>query len=100
MQHHILVKWKERPEDAAGRLREVEEIFQGALSVPGVQAVRIIPNVIDRPNRYDLMIVLTLPADALPGWDASELHRRWKAVYGDRIASKAIFDREEGAKTL
>ena len=92
MLHHILVKWKERPEDAAGRLREVEEIFLGALSVPGVQAVRIIPNVIDRPNRFDLMIVLTMDRDALPAYDACEAHHLWKQRYSGLIDQKAIFD--------
>ena len=99
MLHHILVKWNEG-EDRAALLEAVRALFAEATAVPGVGEVQVIPNVIPRPNRYDLMIVLTLPADALPGWDASKLHRRWKAVYGDRIASKAIFDCEEGAKTL
>lgn len=99
MLHHILVKWNEG-EDRSALLEAVRTLFAEATAVPGVRAVQVIPNVIPRPNRYDLMIVLTLPEDALPGWDASELHRRWKAVYGDRIASKAIFDCEEGAKTL
>lgn len=38
------------------------------------------------------MIVLTMPSEALPAWDASDLHKRWKAEYGALIAQKAIFD--------
>ena len=92
MQHHILVKWKERPADTACRVREVEAVFHGALGVPGVHAVRVVPNVIDRPNRYDLMIVLTMDKDALPAYDACEAHHAWKNRYGELIEKKAIFD--------
>ena len=92
MLHHILVKWKERPADTAASLREVEAVFQGALDVPGVHEVRVIPNVIDRPNRYDLMIVLTMDKGALPAYDACEAHHQWKQRYGELIEKKAIFD--------
>ena len=92
MLHHILVKWKERPADTAARVNEVEAVFQGALEVPGVHAVRVILNVIDRPNRYDLMIVLTMDKDALPAYDACEAHHEWKNRYGELIEKKAIFD--------
>ena len=92
MLHHILVKWKERPADPAAYLREVEAVFRGALDVPGVHEVRVVPNVIDRPNRYDLMIVLTMDRDALPAYDACEAHHQWKQRYGELIEKKAIFD--------
>ena len=86
MLHHILVKWKERPADTAARIREVEAVFRGA------HEVRVVPNVIDRPNRYDLMIVLTMDRAALPAYDACEAHHQWKQRYGELIEKKAIFD--------
>ena len=52
----------------------------------------MIPNVVDRPNRYDLMIRLTMDTPALTAYDASEAHHRWKELYGPLIAQKAIFD--------
>ena len=91
MRHHILVKWKE---GAKPDLGEIKAIFEEALALPGVDSVGLYPNVIDRPNRYDLMIQLCMERGALEGYDASEAHKRWKALYGDMIASKVIFDCE------
>ena len=69
-----------------------EEMFRGALEVPGVREVRVTPNVIDRPNRYDLLIVLTMDREALPAYDACDAHCLWKQRYGGLIEKKAIFD--------
>lgn len=94
MQHHILVKWKEAPADVPALCRDIEEVFAPTLSIPGVSAVEVIPNIIFRPNRYDLMIRITMEEAALPLYDASDAHHHWKSAYGDRIAQKAIFDCE------
>lgn len=102
MIHHILVKWNE-DERAAALLPEVQALFAGAGEGEGVTRVQLVPNVIDRPNRYDLMIRLWMPAESLPVWDASALHARWKEAFGPRIAKKAIFDADddcEETKTL
>lgn len=92
MLHHILVKLKESPADREAFRREVEGVFEGVLAIPGVHSVKVLSNVIDRPNRYDLMIVISMDRDALPLYDASEAHLRWKADYGHLIDKKAIFD--------
>lgn len=92
MLHHILVKWKERPADPAARCREVEAVFQPCLSIPGVHRVEVIPNVIDRPNRYDMLIRITLDEASLPLYDDCDAHHRWKDEYGSLIEKKAIFD--------
>lgn len=92
MQHHILVKWKEAPTDTAGLCRDIEAVFAPVLDIPGVSAVEVIPNMVHRPNRYDLLIRITMEEAALSLYDASEAHHYWKTAYGDRIAQKAIFD--------
>lgn len=92
MLHHILVKWNEQVTDKAAIADEVRTLYASATAIPGVHAVAIKPNVTDRPNRYDLLIVLDLPAEALPAWDASELHHQWKKDFGGLIEKKAIFD--------
>lgn len=92
MQHHILVKWKERPADVPALCQEIQAVFAPAMEIPGVENVELIPNIIDRPNRYDLLIRITMQESALPLYDASEAHHRWKEQYSDRIAQKAIFD--------
>lgn len=94
MLHHILVKWETPPADVAARCREVEAVFAGALDIPGVHGVSVKPNVIDRPNRYDLLIVVDMDEAALPLYDACDAHHQWKDTYGPLIAKKAIFDCE------
>ncbi len=46
----------------------------------------------DRENRYSIMIELNLSAEGLNNLDASEVHKKWKETYGDRLERKAIFD--------
>ncbi|MDD3335096.1 MAG: hypothetical protein PHI98_06200 [Eubacteriales bacterium] len=92
MRHHIMVKWKEnvpKPD-----IRQIEALFQDALKIPGVTGVSLHPNVVDRPNRYDLLILVYMEKDALPAFDASDVHHRWKDTYSEQIGSKAIFDCE------
>lgn len=99
MIHHILVKWIPG-DDPGALLREAQALFAGAGEQEGVTRVQLVPNVIDRPNRYDLMIRLWMPQDALPCWDASALHAHWKEAFGPRIAKKAIFDADEASESL
>ena len=94
MKHHIIVKWNDRVTDRAALMEELEQLFSEAPEVEGVRGASLIPNCVDRPNRYDLMIVLEMEKDALPFWDASEVHLRWKEKYGGLVGSKAIFDCE------
>ena len=90
MRHHILVKWKEGCKPG---LEPIRELFQETLAIPGVESVELHPNVIDRPNRYDLLILLCMEKGALEAY-SSEAHHRWKEVYGGMIEKKAIFDCE------
>ena len=87
MRHHILVKWKEGCKPG---LEPIRELFQETLAIPGVESVELHPNVIDRPNRYDLLILLCMEKSALEAYDGSEAHHRWKEVYGGMIEKKAI----------
>lgn len=95
MLHHILVKWNDQVADKARLQGEIEALFQRALDVPGIRRVQVLPNVIDRPNRYDLLILLTMEPEALPAYDAYGAHHAFKATYGPLMAQKAIFDCEE-----
>ncbi len=95
MKHHILVKWTDEVQDKAALAHKVEHLFQGVLAVDGVHCVSVKRNIIDRPNRYDLLICITMDVSALPAYDDCETHRRWKADYGHLVAKKAIFDCED-----
>ena len=92
MLHHILVKWTDDVTDKSALVAEVEALFQGVLDVHGVHSVTVHPNVIDRPNRYDLLIRIDMDEQALPAYDACPTHHHWKDSYGHLVAKKAIFD--------
>ena len=94
MKHHIIVKWNESISDKRGAAEEVRKLFAPSTDIDGIRSVRVIENCIDRPNRYDIMIVLDMDKDALTVWDGSEIHKTWKSERGEKIASKAIFDCE------
>ena len=92
MLHHILVKWTAEVTDKAALAAKVEALFQGVLTVDGVHGMTVHPNVINRPNRYDLLICIDMDQSALPAYDACPTHHQWKDAYGHLVANKAIFD--------
>ena len=94
MKHHILVKFNENVTDRAVLQAAIAQLFANAARLPGIHGVRLIPNCVDRPNRYDLLILLCMEKGALEAYDGSEAHHRWKEVYGGMIEKKAIFDCE------
>lgn len=94
MKHYIIVKFKEGT-DVKALAGPVREIFEETLTIPGIHGLDVRVSNSDRPNRYDLMILVLMDKEALPAYDASEPHHRWKDEYGGRIEKKAIFDCEE-----
>ena len=58
------------------------------------EAVEVFPNVIDRANRYDVLIRIRMIPEALAVYDDSEIHKTWKRDYGKYLEKKAIFDYE------
>lgn len=94
MKHCILAKWNETVTDKAALLARVRALYAAADAIPGVHGVTVHPCCVDRPNRYDLMIVLDMDKEALANWDASDIHHRWKDGYGGLLEKKAIFDYE------
>ena len=95
MKHCILAKYTA---DAYSRRAEllprVREIFSAAADIPGVTGAEVFPNCVDRPNRYDVLIVLEMARDALTAYDESAMHHRWKDEFGPLLEKKAIFDFE------
>lgn len=96
MKHFIVVKFD--PDVTAlqkeAMLPAIRELFLHTLQIDGIHGVNVIPNCIDRENRYDLMIVIDMEKEALPLYDECEWHKQWKAEYGGRILKKTIFDGE------
>lgn len=91
MKHHIVVKFVPGT-DLRALEAPVRGIFGETLAIPGVRGVDVHLSNSDRPNRYDMMIVMDMEKDALPAYDVSEPHLRWKRDYGPMVEKKAIFD--------
>ena len=91
MKHYIIVKFTEGT-DYRALEAPVRRIFEETLSIPGIHGVSLRLSNSDRQNRYDMMIVMEMEKEALPIYDASEPHLRWKSEYGRLVAQKAIFD--------
>ena len=94
MKHYIIVKFVEGT-DVKALVGPVKAIYDETLFIPGVHSVDFKLSNSDRANRYDLMIVMDMDKEALPAYDVSAPHLRWKTEYGDRVAKKAIFDCDE-----
>ena len=95
MKHCILVKWNSLVSDKKAMLPEIFIIFGKLLVLPGIHDVKLHENVVDRSNRYDLMICIDMDKDFLPVYDESEPHHEWKQKFGKFLENKAIFDFEE-----
>lgn len=94
MKHCIIVKWNESVTEKDELRSRVAGHFEKARVYEWIEDVAILPNCIDRPNRYDLAIVLSLAPEKLPLWDACPVHKDWKEGFSSLIAQKAIFDFE------
>lgn len=92
MKHHIIVKYNQKAGEREGLLQDIMAHFERVKEIEGVSAVSVCTSVIDRPNRYDLMIVIDMSKESLPLFDASEVHQLWKENYAEYIEQKAIFD--------
>ena len=95
MKHCILVKWNKEVINKDEIANIARSVFERLLSINGIKDVKLHQNVIDRANRYDLMICIEMDKDILPIYDDSEPHHEWKEKYGKFVENKAIFDFEE-----
>ena len=96
MKHCILAKFRPDAGDWHRYLPQIRKIFAAAEDIPGIQGARVYPCCVGRANRYHVMIVLEMELSALPAYDASDMHHRWKEIFGPLLEQKAIFDYEDG----
>lgn len=96
MKHCILAKYKEcvDKERKASLIKEIEGVFAPLTEIDGIEKIEVIPNIIDRSNRYDILIRIEMTKEALPVYDDSDPHHIWKNKYGELLEKKAIFDYE------
>ena len=95
MKHCILVKWNELVFDKESMLPQINIIFGKLLSSKEIHDVKIHKNVIDRSNRYDVLICIEMDKDFLTKYDESEPHHEWKEKFGKYVENKALFDFED-----
>ena len=93
MRHYIIIKLKDRTlkSEAAQKARS---IFEKTLQIEGVQSVNVYENCVDRPNRYDVMIEITMQPEALALYDPSDAHTEWKRYCDPLLEAKTVFDCE------
>ena len=94
MKHYILAKFKDKT-DTEKLYPEIKALFERTLEIDGIKEVVVHKSNSSRENRYSIMIEMTMTPEALPVYDLCAPHKEWKALYGDRLESKAIFDCEE-----
>ncbi len=95
MKHYILVKYNDAVTEKEALLEEIRELFQKTTQIEGIHQVNVYPCCIDRPNRYDVMIEITMEKEALPAYDDCQWHHIWKRDYAKYLEKKTIFDRED-----
>ena len=89
MKHCILAKFTpEAKAQRAALLPRIREIFSAAADIPGVHGAEVIPNCVDRDNRYDVLIRLDMDREALPLYDVSAMHHRWKDEFTPLLEKK------------
>lgn len=92
MKHCILAKFRPDAGDWRQYLPQIREIFGAAGEIPGVFGARVYPGCVERENRYHVLIELEMEPSALPAYDESAMHHRWKELFGPLLEKKAIFD--------
>ena len=96
MKHDILVKYNAgvTKQQKAELIPEIQALFDNTTEIQGIHGVTLYPNVVDRENRYDLLIEIDMEREALEIYDRSRWHRQWKEQYGHLLEKKAIFDHD------
>ena len=93
MKHFIIAKFKENV-DWKALVPEITAHFDAAREIEGVSDVIVHTSCSDRANRFHLMIEIRMTPESLPAWDQSDVHKGWKATWGDLLEGKTIFDCE------
>ncbi len=95
MKHYIIVKFNELATDRDALFSDIFALFKQAETLPGIHKVSLHQACIHSEIRYDLMIILDMEKEALSFFDASFIHREWKANFANYLAHKVIFDCED-----
>ena len=95
MLHRIIVKYTALGTDRDAFAEEVLGIFKPLENMDGIHRVGIVKGLPLAENRWDLMIEIEMDRDALPAYNESAPHKKWKTEYACFVEKKAIFDCEQ-----
>lgn len=95
MKHYIIVKFNNQFDGLDNHLSHIKSIFEPLKEINGIHEIEYIKNVVNKENRFDLMIRITMDKDVLETYAKSPPHLRWKEEYSKFIESKTIFDSDE-----
>lgn len=93
MRHFIIAKLKD-PGSRDALQEPVRKLFEETLQIDGIEKVEVHVCNTPFPNRYDLMIEMTMDEKALAAYSECEAHKTWKREYGPLLEAKTIFDCE------
>lgn len=91
MNHYIIIKFKEDSEKEI-LIKEVSDLFDKANSIEGIRKVEVFTNSIKKPNRFDMMIKMSMNKKILKVFEDSEIYHKFEKKYKDSILSKTVFD--------
>ena len=94
MKPFIIVKFNESV-SINNVINPIKNLFNQALSIEGIEDIKIHTSNINLPNRHDIMIEMYLTKQGLTNFDNSYIHKKWKDEYGELIINKTIFDCEQ-----
>ena len=95
MLHRIIVKYTPLVTDRDTFAEEVLGIFKPLETMDGIRRVGIVKGLPLAENRWDLMIEIEMEKSALPAYNESAPHKKWKTEYACFVEKKAIFDCEQ-----
>ena len=91
MKHFIIIKFKENT-DKDVLIEETEKLFKETETIEGIKKVEVFTNSIKKPNRFDMMIKITLNKGSLKELEQSRILKDWEDKYNKYIDKKTIFD--------
>lgn len=91
MKHFIIIKFKENT-DKDVLIEETEKLFKETEVIDGIKKVEVFTNSIKKPNRFDMMIKITLNKGSLKELEQSHTMKEWEDKYNKYIDKKTIFD--------
>ncbi|MCF0150329.1 MAG: hypothetical protein HUJ80_02855 [Firmicutes bacterium] len=92
MKHLVMVKWNETVADKKALQQEVYELWCRALENKEIRKIDMHVNLLNKPNRYDVMYVVELEPQDMDVWADCQPHQIWKTDYAKYVESKAIID--------